>query len=599
MSSPPKKSVPTESPEKSPPIVEESLSIIDESPPLVEVSKYDRVIPSTPWWMTLGKTLLGIAVFIALTLNIIHTTNKLKSSQMSSMASHDMGGHDMSGMSHDDMMRVDGAFNPTPVTIEVVRPQRLEASVNYTGAIYPYTEVTVYPRVAGQLSNYSIYPGDRVEAGQIIANLEALERITETKEAEAEVAALLAAVEVSQSELEEQQQIISQIQADLNYLQLRRKRFGYLSKEGAISRDDYDIVASEVEAKKAMLQGAQAKLNRLKTKVASDMALVDRAKAQVATVSTFENYTQITSPITGIVQERMADPGVVVQPGMGIFKIGDYRQVRLRANVGQQDANFVQVGTPIVATVPGTDIGEIPGAITSIFPQTDMTTRTITVESVVENPGQRLLSGQFIEMEIITKRTANALLIPQKALVEFNGEPAVWVLNGDTAQRQPVTTGLTNGDQIEIIKGLRGGDEVITSGQSRLMEDSKVTIVDELGNPVNTPVNNFTTAKTSSIGMALVSPTTVKSGKTELTIILKDTQTGEPLAIAPNDLDLKLTMPMKNMAPMIAKVKLEPTDAPGEFKINTFFGMKGEWILEAAVTDAEYTGKTSLSLSVQ
>ncbi|MDY7024382.1 MAG: efflux RND transporter periplasmic adaptor subunit, partial [Cyanobacteriota bacterium] len=546
-----------------------------------------------------GKTMLGIAVFIALTLNIIHTTNKLKSSQMSSMGSHDMGGHDMSGMSHDDMMRVDGAFNPTPVTIEVVRPERLEASVNYTGAIYPYTEITVYPRVAGQLSNYSIYPGDRVEAGQILANLEALERITETKEAEAEVAALLAAVEVSQSELEEQQQIISQIQADLNYLQLRRKRFGYLSKEGAISRDDFDIVASQVEAKKAMLQGAQAKLNRLKTKVASDLALVDRAKAQVATVSTFENYTQITSPITGIVQERMADPGVVVQPGMGIFKIGDYRQVRLRANVGQQDANFVQVGTPIVATVPGTDIGKIPGVITSIFPQTDMTTRTITVEAVVENPGQRLLSGQFIEMEIITRRQANALLIPQKALVEFNGEPAVWVLNGDTAQRQPVTTGLTNGDQIEITKGLRGGDEVITSGQSRLMEDGKVTIVDELGNPVNTPVNDFTTAKTSSIGMALVSPTTVKSGKTELTIVLKDTQTGEPLAIAAKDLDLKLTMPMKNMAPMIAKVKLEPTDAPGEFKINTFFGMKGEWILEAAVTDAEYTGKTSLSLSVQ
>ena len=72
-----------------------------------------------------------------------------------------MGGHDMGGMSHDDMMRVDGAFNAMPVTVEEVQPAPLDASVNYTGAIYPYSEVTVYPRVAGQLSNYDIYPGDQ------------------------------------------------------------------------------------------------------------------------------------------------------------------------------------------------------------------------------------------------------------------------------------------------------------------------------------------------------------------------------------------------------------------------------------------------------
>ncbi|MGB3401113.1 MAG: efflux RND transporter periplasmic adaptor subunit [Microcoleaceae cyanobacterium] len=602
MSSPPEKAVQTESSqdlsstvEELPLSVEESLSTLDPLPPLVEVEKYDQPLVVTPWWVSSGKTLLGMAVFIALTLNIIHTTNKLKSSDSSSMAGHDMEGHDMSGMSHDEMMRVDGAFNPTPVTVEILRLSRLEASVNYTGAIYPYTEVTVYPRVAGQLSNYSIYPGDPVEAGQILANLEALERITETKEAEAAVAALLAAAEVSQSELGEQQQLIGEIQADLDYLKIKRDRFAYLTSEGATSQDQYDVIASQVKAKEATLQGAQAKLTRLKAKVASDFAQVDRAKAEVNTVSTFEGYTQITSPISGIVQERMADPGVVVQPGMGIFKIGDYRQVRLRANVGQQDANFVQVGTPIIATVPGTDQGEIRGSITSIFPQADMTTRTMTVEAVVENPGQKLLSGQFLEMELITRRKLSALSVPQSALVEFNGQPAVWVVNGDSAQRRPVQTGLTNGNQIEITSGLQPGTQVITSGHSRLMENSKITIVDALGNPVD----NLSAVKTNNIGITLVSPTVVNSGKAELIIALQDTQTGEPLAIASDELEVKLTMPMKNMAPMTAKVQLEATGTPGEFKINTFFGMKGDWLLEAIVTNAEHAGKASLGLSVQ
>lgn len=549
----------------------------------------------TPWWKTSGKALLGVGVFTALTAGILVTTNLFKSSAMSGMEGHDMSGHDMSGMSHDDMMRVDGAFNPTPVTVEVMQPAQLDVSVNYTGAIYPYSEVTVYPRVAGQLSNYEIYPGDRVAAGQALASLDAIERTSQTNEATAAAAALLSAVEGSQLELEEQQQQIAQIQADLSYLQLQRDRFARLTAEGATSQDQYDLLVSQVGAKESMLQGAEAKLARLQAKVVSDQAQADRAQAQVGTASAFESYTQITSPISGIVQERMADPGVVVQPGMGIFKIGDYQRVRVRANVAQQDANRIQIGTPILAKVPGADSGVIRGEITSIFPQTDLTTRTVTVEAVVDNPDQQLLSGQFVDMEIITQRRSDALAIPQKALVEFNGEPAVWVVNGETAQRRRVTTGLTSRDRIEITEGLEVGDQVITSGHSRLMNDSAITIVDALGNPTE----GFTSTEASNLEITLINPNTVKSGKAELTVALKHVETGEPLAIAPDNLAVAITMPMKNMAPMTAKVDLEPAGNPGEFKINTFLGMKGDWVLEATVADAENAGKARLKLAVK
>ncbi|MDJ0536889.1 MAG: hypothetical protein QNJ70_31120 [Xenococcaceae cyanobacterium MO_207.B15] len=83
-------------------------------------------------------------------------TNHLKPS--SSMAG--MEGMDHGSMSHDEMMAVDGSFNPNPVRVETVKPQVLEASVSYTGTIKPYEEIMVYPRVAGQLTNYSVYPGD-------------------------------------------------------------------------------------------------------------------------------------------------------------------------------------------------------------------------------------------------------------------------------------------------------------------------------------------------------------------------------------------------------------------------------------------------------
>ena len=552
--------------------------------------------PSAPWWKTSGKALLGLGVFAGLSIAILATAGMFKMMSMD-MEGHDMSGMDHGGMSHDEMMGVDGAFNATPVTVEEIQAAELAVSVNYTGAIFPYSEVTVYPRVAGQLSNYDVYPGDRVAAGQTLASLDAIERVSQTSEAEAAALALSADVEATIAEVEEQRRQIDQVQADLEYLRLQRDRFATLTAQGATPQDQYDLLISQVQAKESMLEGARAKLNRLQSQVESDQAQANRAQAQLSSASAFEGYTQISSPISGIVQARMADPGVVVQPGMGIFKIGDYQRVRLRANVAQKDANRIQVGTPILARVPGVEeIGVVRGQITSIFPQTDMTTRTVTVEAVVDNPDQRLLSGQFVDMEIITEQRSRALSVPQKAIVDFNGEPAVWVANGDRAQRKPVTTGLTNQDRVEIRSGLEAGDVVITSGYSRLMEGSEVAVVDELGNPTD----SFVSTADSAIEVSLVGGDSVKSGaKTDFEILLEDGETGEPMAIAPEDLTVDLTMPMKNMAPMTAKVELEPANGPGKFKVNTFLGMKGDWILEATVNNAEQSGSDHLNFTAE
>ena len=181
----------------------------------------------------------------------------------------------------------------------------------------------------------------------------------------------------------------------------------------------------------------------------------------------------------------MADPGVVVQPGMGIFRIGNYQQVRLRANVAEQDAGRIGVGAPILAKIPGiASAGIVRGQVTSIFPQTDMTTRTVTVEAVVDNPNQQLLSGQFVDMEIIVEQQTNALTVPSEAITAFDGEPTVWVAKGETAQRKRVITGLTSSDRVEIKSGIEEGDLVITSGHSRLLNNSKVAIVDRSDEPI-------------------------------------------------------------------------------------------------------------------
>ncbi|MEQ8382223.1 MAG: efflux RND transporter periplasmic adaptor subunit [Coleofasciculus sp. A1-SPW-01] len=539
-----------------------------------------------------GRVLLGLGVFAVLSSSILLITNQIKPTN--SMAG--MEGHDMSGMSHDDMMQVNGAFNPIPVTVEVVQPGEFEANVSYTGSIMPYQEVVVYPRVAGQLTNYSVYPGDRVKAGQVLAQLDATERSTELAEAQAEADAMETSLRASQVQIEEQTQEIARLQAELDYLQLRQNRFATLVAEGAIAQDDLDIVASEVKAKQAAIRKAQAARARLLAEVDQNRAKVGQARAEVGTATVMQSYTKLQSPISGIIQTRMVDPGVVVQPGMGVLKIGDYSRVRLQANVAQEDAGYIRVGTPIQAQVPGVTDQPLTGKITSIFPQTNNDTRTVTVEAVVDNPQERLLSGQFLEMILLTNRKANTISVPRKAVVEFNGENSVWVIQDNQAQRRQVERGMISGDRIEITQGLKMGDRVITSGDSRLVPNVQVTVVDDTGDPV--PM--LGESSQDKIEVAIVDPDPTKgfkSGGAELILEVRDPQTQEPLPA--KDVAVDVTMPMPNMPPMTTMVELEPTDKPGQFQVKTHFGMAGEWHIKVEVKDPDYAGQTLLKVAVE
>ena len=539
-----------------------------------------------------GRALLGLGVFVLLSSAILLITQHIKPAN--SMAG--MDGHDMSGMSHDDMMRVDGAFNPVPVTVEVVQPGNFEAGVSYTGSIMPYQEAVVYPRVTGQLTNYSVYPGDRVEAQQVLAELIANERSTELAEAQAETETMTTSLQVSQVEIDEQVQEITRLQTELDYLKLQQSRFATLTAEGATSQNELDVVATEVAAKAAAVRGSKAKLTRLQAQVTREQARVNQAQAQVNTAAVMQGYTTLQAPISGIVQSRMVDPGVVVQPGMGVLKIGDYSRVRLQANVAQQDAANIQVGTPIRAKVPGAIETSLEGSVTSIFPQTNNDTRTVVVEAIIDNPQERLLSGQYLEMTLLTGRQRNALSVPQSAVVTHRGESAVWVMVGSTAERRTVETGMVSGDRMAITRGLSPGDQVITSGHSRLAPDVQVVVVDDAGAPV--PV--LGESRQGNVDVAIVEPDSgqnFQSGGADLVLEVRDLDTQKPLPV--EDVTVDVTMPMPNMAPMTTMVQLTPAGQPGRFQVKTHFGMVGEWQIKVAVNDPDYKGQALITVSVE
>ena len=605
------------------------------------------------------KTIATVGVLAALIGGISIVSNQFKPA--SSMA----GMEDMKGMSMEDMMKVDGAANATPVKVESIKPGVMEGSIRYTATVRPYQEVMVNPRVGGQLTDYSVYPGSKVKVGQVLARLNATELSSEVAEAVTAMEAAKADERASRKELGEQQREVARIAAEGGYLATRlqrtervsaslnaggiqglagrnatelsseieeaiatmeaakadeqasRKEVGEQQQEiariaaegtylaaklqrtervllnsGAIALNEVDKQKSEVIASKASLGGAKVKLERMQAQITKAQSQVRMAQAKIQRLKAIEGYKIITSPITGIVQERMADPGVVVQAGMGILKIGDYSRVRLQADVAQQNLTGVQIGSPIVARVIGNANKTIQGKVTSIFPKAGAETRTVTVEAVIDNPDGQLLGGQAVEMQIITARKSSALSVPQAATIESEGKQAVWVLAGKSAQRKFITTGLTSGDRIEVISGLKAGDLVITSGQEKLIENSLVIASDDAGKPV-TSLSNIVAEGNTQI--KLISPQgKASAGDNQLILEVQDAKTKQPVKV--EGLDVSVTMPMKNAASMSTDVEIKPDAQPGRFKVNAYLGMNGKWEVTAKVKDKSRSGSGSFAL---
>ena len=422
-----------------------------------------------------------------------------------------MGGMAMAGM--------EGMAPPNhkaPVTTEKIGYGAVMDQVTYTGSVVPYLDQNVYPRVEGRLSDLTVYAGDRVRAGQVMARLVAPERTSEVQAAGSELGAAKAEVDQyrasaaaagrrraqAQFAIDSAQQMVSQAEhelrkaeADLAYWEAEFKREQELLARGAISREEYDSeqsrylsslaaveqtkarvaqVRADLSGSQAGAEAAEAELQAAQSQLRAAQARQAKAAASRRTAATFEGYTEITAPTDGVVLERLISPGVVVGPTMAVIRMADLSRVRLQANVPERDLKRLRVGTTVSARLPF-EGKALQVRVTSLFPVQDATTRTGIAEAVVANPGGRLIPGQYLAMDFILASRHSVLSVPRRAVFTVNGKSMVWVVRDDKASQQPVVTGLAGPERTEIISGLKAGDEVVYAGMEGLSDGQEVT----------------------------------------------------------------------------------------------------------------------------
>lgn len=321
-----------------------------------------------------------------------------------------------------------GTASPTPdkraqvLRVKVVKPERREVvrRVTLPGTVRADKEVVLHGKLTGYVKSISKDRGDRVKAGELIATLEVPEMVLELDSARASF--------------------------DLEDATLRRLEAIRKAERAAVTDQDLDVA----RGKRSM------------------------ADAAVKRLQTLHAYTQIRAPFDGVVTERFVDPGAFLQQGR-IISLTDSSVVRVIVDVPEAEVRFAQPGTSanIHFQALGDD-GGFEAKITRVASSLDVSTRTMRVELEMPNSKGTIFPGMFAKVKIDVEKRANALVIPQAAIVDEHDKTFVFVSTNGHAKKVAVTLGAVEGKWTEAATGLKGDEPIILPTAEGLSDGSLV-----------------------------------------------------------------------------------------------------------------------------
>src|SRR5579883_1108228 len=338
---------------------------------------------------------------------------------------------------------------PAPVQVTSVVQDNIQRLVEADGVLYPQDQASIVPKISAPVQRFLVNRGDHVKAGQLLAVLDN----RDLSAAVAESRGLLNQAEsslqmTSQATLpEEMVKAQSDVQAGA---QLETAKEHLRTLQGVGKDEQVKGARAQVEAARAHLQSAEA---------------------QVA-------YSEIRSPISGVIADRPLYAGEMAGAGTPLLTVMDISRVVARVNVPQAQATAVKVGQP--ATVTQTDNGEkLEGKVTVVSPATDPNSTTVQVWITAANPGEKFKPGAAVHAAILTETIKNASIVPASAILpgEEGGTAVLTVSADSTAHLRPVEVGVRYGDKVQILSGVRPGDEVVTAGGLGVDDKAKVRIV--------------------------------------------------------------------------------------------------------------------------
>ena len=315
-----------------------------------------------------------------------------------------------------------GSTQVVAVQTRPVENGRIARSITVPGTVEPIRTVGVNSQLAGALRTVVAEEGTFVNEGAVLATVD-------DREIQAQLASAEAAYELARATLERSERL----------------------------RERQVITAAEYERDRAAFAAAEAQRDQLRTRA---------------------GYATIRAPVTGIVTEKLVEAGDIVGNQTRLFTIADVSTMVVRVQVSELDVVLVRPGDAVDVQLDAFPGRMLAGRVRRVFPAADPASRLVPVEVAITGADAQLARPGFLaRLTFALGARENVMLVPASAIVSDGGNPAVFVVENDRAERRHVTTGVTSEGRVEIVNGLQAGEAVVVAGTNNLRDGSIVRVV--------------------------------------------------------------------------------------------------------------------------
>ena len=381
-----------------------------------------------------------------------------------------------------------GDQEPT-VSVQVAPVERttIQRVVKSQAILFPKQQAAIVSKISAPVQKFLIKRGSPVHRGQLLAVLENRDLSAAAQDTQGAFSQAQATYETTTAAgvPEEMQKAEADAQQAKKALDAQEKVYQsrqQLYDEGALPRKELDQSGVEVtQARnqyaitKRHLETLQAVGKQQELKAAAGQ--LESAKGKYLGAAAQLSYSEIRSPIDGVVTDRPLYPGEMAAAGTAIVTVMDVSSVIAKAHIPQADAALLKIGDKGTMTVPGLDEA-VEGTVTVVSPALDPNSTTIEVWLEAKNPKQQLKPGTSVQLSLTAKTVKDALVVPAAAVITAaDGTTAVMVAGSDgKAHQKGVKLGIKQDDDVQILEGVSDGDKVVSTGAYGLPDNTKIKI---------------------------------------------------------------------------------------------------------------------------
>ena len=355
------------------------------------------------------------------------------------------------------------------VGVTKVGRKNLERTLELSSELVPYQEIDVFAKESGYVKELNVDYGSRVVKDQVMATLDIPELQSQLQQDDA-------AIKTAQSQIVHAQNELTRTKAQYTALHLQYDRLNKVSqsKPGLVAQQEVDDAQAkdlsaegQVDASQSNLEVTQSQLESARDKKQHDQVLFD--------------YAKITAPFAGVVTQRYANLGTLMQAGtnsstqaMPLVRLSEDDRFRLVIPVPESYVHYIHINDPVSVIVPSLN-RTVPGKVARFSVDVREDTRTMHTEVDVMNPDRLLLPGLYAQARITLEQKNNAISVPLQAVNQQNGQATVFVVgSSNKVESRPVVLGIQTATDAEVVSGLQEGEMVVVSDRSSLKAGEQV-----------------------------------------------------------------------------------------------------------------------------